>query len=285
MPSTRPQPKKKKLPKPDPAPVPSAVRYDARQALVACLELSNEAELAHRRLLDMFWATGRRQPARGKYAILAARARAGRWPAILEELLRCGWEIRAGQLTYPPAEATLQQALFWHDTQQRKGRLGGAARWRREEHPADAGYLCAGSDQDPPPKDSPGHSPGHTLGHGTGHTSGHSPVNVNREVNREPHLTDLPLTGERSPLTAQNAVRRKGGERTFLEDVARIMATHSPATAQEEMENFGGWWRNRFRDDAEKARRVLAEIAAMIRERRIASNPGAAAQDLWKRFS
>ena len=50
------------------------------------------------------------------------------------------------------------------------------------------------------------------------------------------------------------------------------------------MENWGGWWRNRYREDPEKARRVLAEVRSMIRERRIHTNPGAAGKDLWSRL-
>jgi hypothetical protein len=49
------------------------------------------------------------------------------------------------------------------------------------------------------------------------------------------------------------------------------------------MTNWGGWWRNRYRENPDKARRVLAELAGMIRERRIKRNPGAAGLDLWGR--
>ena len=40
----------------------------------------------------------------------------------------------------------------------------------------------------------------------------------------------------------------------------------------------------RFREDPEKAQRVLAEVRSMVKERRITTHPGAAAFDLWKRL-
>ena len=50
------------------------------------------------------------------------------------------------------------------------------------------------------------------------------------------------------------------------------------------MKNWGGWWRNRFRENPSKAARVLAELASMVKERRINRNPGAAGLDLWNRL-
>ncbi len=54
--------------------------------------------------------------------------------------------------------------------------------------------------------------------------------------------------------------------------------------AARELANWGGWWRNRFREDHAKADRVLAEVLSMVRERRITFSPGAAAVDLWGRL-
>ena len=61
------------------------------------------------------------------------------------------------------------------------------------------------------------------------------------------------------------------------------MAAFAPDTARTELANWGGWWRNRFRERPNKAWRVLTEVRSMARERRITQNPGAAAADLWKR--
>ena len=44
-----------------------------------------------------------------------------------------------------------------------------------------------------------------------------------------------------------------------------------------ELANWGGWWRNRFRENPAKSRAILAELRSMIREGRITGNPGAAA--------
>ena len=50
------------------------------------------------------------------------------------------------------------------------------------------------------------------------------------------------------------------------------------------LKNWGGWWRNRYRENPDKARRVLAELGSMVKERRVKRNAGAAGLDLWKRF-
>ena len=73
-------------------------------------------------------------------------------------------------------------------------------------------------------------------------------------------------------------------ENQFLEDLQNTLTTFSPKAASWESKNWGGWWRNRYREDPDKARRVLAELASMIKEGRIKRNPGAAGLDLWSRL-
>jgi hypothetical protein len=63
-----------------------------------------------------------------------------------------------------------------------------------------------------------------------------------------------------------------------------VLCLASPAVAKRELGNWGGWWRNRFRESPDKATRVLAEVRSMIREGRVRQNPGAAAVDLWSRL-
>ena len=75
------------------------------------------------------------------------------------------------------------------------------------------------------------------------------------------------------------------GEPSFMGDVLRLFEQCGPQVQEKEMTNWGGWWRNRYREDAGKAKRVLAEVRSMLREGKIRRNPGAAAQDLWKRFA
>ena len=77
---------------------------------------------------------------------------------------------------------------------------------------------------------------------------------------------------------------RPAGETDFMRRLQETLGRHSPATAESELTNWGGWWRNRFRQDPAKAARVLAELGSMVKEGRIQKNPGAAATDLWKRL-
>ena len=69
-----------------------------------------------------------------------------------------------------------------------------------------------------------------------------------------------------------------------MAEVLETFSTFGPRVSKNEITNWGGWWRNRYREDKGKARRVLAEVASMVREGRVHKNPGAAASDLWKRF-
>jgi len=85
-------------------------------------------------------------------------------------------------------------------------------------------------------------------------------------------------------LSASPPSSEGSAEQKFLGNVMEVMATWSPKEGSAELTNWGGWWRNRFRQDPGKARRILAEIASMIREHRITGSPGAAAGDLWKRL-
>ena len=89
-----------------------------------------------------------------------------------------------------------------------------------------------------------------------------------------------------SPSTFSSSARENSSdsEAAFLEDLRQAIAAYSPERAAAELTNWGGWWRNRFRENPAKARRVLAELRSMIRERRIRRNPGAAAKDLWERL-
>jgi len=70
-----------------------------------------------------------------------------------------------------------------------------------------------------------------------------------------------------------------------LADVAFTLSRWSPEFATEELKNSGNCWRKHFRTDAGLARRVLAEIGRMIKERETFSvNPGATAVYLWRQW-
>ncbi len=70
-----------------------------------------------------------------------------------------------------------------------------------------------------------------------------------------------------------------------MADVLRVMNDFDPTQAEKEASEWGGWWRNRYRENPDKARRVLAELASMVREHRVRRHAGACARDLWKRFA
>ena len=98
--------------------------------------------------------------------------------------------------------------------------------------------------------------------------------------------SDLNALNEAERLTRSGSARkgRPRDEQGFLADVREAIALFSPKTAKVELVNWGGWWRNRYRENPAKAKLVLAEIHSMVKERRILENPGAAACDLWKRL-
>jgi hypothetical protein len=103
-------------------------------------------------------------------------------------------------------------------------------------------------------------------------------------VRERKSTTDEALNAERSTRSASAHPQKDSGESAFLLDVRRALQLWSPAFADTELDNWGGWWRNRYRENGKKALRVLAEIRGMVREGRIRGNPGAAAGDLWKRL-
>jgi hypothetical protein len=79
---------------------------------------------------------------------------------------------------------------------------------------------------------------------------------------------------------------KKGGESGFVQQAAIVLAQWDAEWAKAEMKNSGGWWVSKFRQDQDKACRVLAEINRMIKEGvSFSENPGACAVDLWKRFA
>jgi hypothetical protein len=92
---------------------------------------------------------------------------------------------------------------------------------------------------------------------------------------------------EVNPFSGSTALtlRKKSGERGFLMELTKAFAAFDPKKAELEMVNWGGWWRNRFRENPGKCWRVVAEIVEMVKDGKVQSNPGAAAKDLWERFA
>jgi len=81
-----------------------------------------------------------------------------------------------------------------------------------------------------------------------------------------------------SSSAASSARKSRLGEKEWLLDLGYVVGP-------KEMANWGGRWRNRYRENPDKARRVLAELRSMARENKITRNAGACADDLWKRFA
>jgi hypothetical protein len=97
--------------------------------------------------------------------------------------------------------------------------------------------------------------------------------------------TDKALnTDERLTFSSVTREQPRKGEPEFLKELSGALASFNPSAAQSELISRGGWCCNLFRENPAKARRILAELRSMIRERRIRRNPGAAAKDLWDRL-
>jgi len=108
---------------------------------------------------------------------------------------------------------------------------------------------------------------------------------VNSKVNSTVQTSTLnTFNAERLTFIVSAQEKSVQGEKEFLKEVEETFARWSTKFAAEELTNWGGWWRNRYREKAAKARTVLADLASMIREGRVTGNPGAAAVDLWGRL-
>jgi hypothetical protein len=95
----------------------------------------------------------------------------------------------------------------------------------------------------------------------------------NTATDREPSSVEQ-FSGSSAPKGAE----KMNGEADFLNELGAV-------AGPKELENWGGRWRNRYRENSGKARRVLAELAAMAKEGKITRNAGACANDLWERFA
>ena len=107
------------------------VRYDPSRVVVAVMALSREAELAHRRLCDLVWATGQWPSAAASAALDQARSTPEQWPRVLTELATLGWRERRGLLVNPAVGAVLTEARQVHRARQAFCRAAAKARWSR----------------------------------------------------------------------------------------------------------------------------------------------------------
>jgi hypothetical protein len=258
------------------------VRYEFGPALLALTRVSVPAELAHRRLSEFYWQTGEwPTTVRGQAAALS-RVAEDQWPGVLEELAALGWRERSGRLRHREAYRVRAEALGFLGQARQNGRHGAQRRWKK----APAAPKRAGPDR-PPNEDPNGDPNSDPIGDPNGHPIGDPiAINSNSSSKSKQDSTVHNTLNEAERLTFSGSARKEssGVENDFLEEVSQTMAAFTPDAARTELANWGGWWRNRFRESPDKARRVLADIRSMVRERRITQNPGAAAADLWKRL-
>jgi hypothetical protein len=248
------------------------VRYQPQRMLVLAMELSAEVEFAHRRLCDYLWARGAVPACSGKRLAELLRTQPHRLPAVLRGLRAIGWRMRHGRLSHPEASAVLREAVRAHQSASDRGRGAAEARWNKAD-PACTSIADASPDACPRIADA---------------DAAAMPKQCHKDkdkdkVKKENSTVPERLTAERSALSAQEASPEREGEAGFLKDVADLWPEGSRA-GKLELTNWGGWWRNRFRENPRKARAVLAEIRSLRKEGRPVKNPGAAAADLWKRL-
>ncbi|MCX6923915.1 MAG: hypothetical protein NT154_12015 [Verrucomicrobia bacterium] len=248
------------------------VRYEPKGNLAELLDITAGAELAHRRLCDTVWATHRWPKVGDKSTIQVARCTAKRWPNVLQELRKLGWHNHRQRLLNHAVAATLNEAKQYQQLNATRASRAANARWSEKQK-----LLLEPEKTPPAPRSTepvPGHAPSIAASIAPAMPVQNSTEQHSLALNKAERLT-CSASARKSDATA---------EKDFIGEVKLHMTTFSPKQARQEMDNWGGWWRNRFRENPAKARKVLAEIASMIREKRILMNPGAAASDLWKRL-
>jgi hypothetical protein len=249
------------------------------------MTLSRQANLAHRQLADSVWATNEWPLIDDPATLMLARATPKQWPRILQELRRLGWHRHGRRLYNHDIAETLREAHSIQAVRRAAGKLGSQGRWHSSKPPSDS-PAPARPPRKIPSSPSPKKHHAEGIGKGIGKRMP-TAMPLQLTVNSPEFTVNSPDLAVNSERLARTVSARKGsasGEKAFLEQVSQAMRLFAPKTAQDEIVNWGGWWRNRYRENPAKATRIIAEIASMIREKRILSNPGAAAHDLWKRL-
>ncbi len=228
------------------------VRYEPKLMLVDCMGMSVPAELAHRRLCDWCWAQGTFPPSKQQLLSEITRVRPAAWHLVLPALQAKGWTIRGGLMQHSGVQRVLEEGKAVHAAAVARGKAGARRRWR-----------------DSSTTDTPELPSMNALKQSQSQSQSHS--------QNDSHA-------ERSTLNASAKRPVRKAEAAFMSDLSRMLLAFDPASAQSELKNWGGWWRNRFRENPDKARRILADIHSQVKEANISKTPGAAAVDLWNRL-
>ena len=251
------------------------VRYELGGALLALAEVSPAAELAHRRLAEHYWRRGVWPGVKSGQAPIVGRVPLRQWPDVERELKRLGWRQRGTKLFNPRTLHTRSEAILYLRHRRAGGRARAQQRWTGPKATSEPDSSAIAQLQ---LSSSSGVA-------STSKSTSNSTIKPDKALNRAERLKGTPRArAEDLALSPSAPKKAETEENAFLEQVREILTPNGARTAAAELANWGGWWRNRFRANPAKARRVAAELRGMIRERRVLQNPGAAAMDLWKRL-
>jgi hypothetical protein len=246
---------------------PDWVRYYPGNALIRLLSVPCSIELAHRRLADYHWSTGKWVAARGGEGPSVSRVHARHWPRALRKLLLLGWIQHRCLVINGEVARTRTEAL--HALRQRHSAAKRAAQTRWAQPQDDASRNA--------PRTAVGNAERRAIG-----CRPTSPIN-SKEKDIEKEI-DNTLNAEHLMLSVSPRVKESPAERDFLRDVNAMYEAWKAGSSRVELANWGGWWRNRYREAPVKARKVLADIRSMVTERAVRLGPGQASMDLWARL-
>ena len=272
------------------------VRYSPQTMLIKTTTLSLQAELAHRRLADYAWTENPWLLPDSPAFLVVTRLTPDNLEGVITELKSVGWRIRNRAFFHCDLNADVISSRAFRIAGHLKASAAARTRWRRT--PAIIG---------PKPTSAPCSSHAQAMLKQCSSTAQAVPKHCSEQctdrqtdrqtdsttvvaVNGEPLTVNQPVAAasqlsSSTPLQGGNEEPKEAAEeRHFLAGLHTALRRYNPALAKAEMTNWGGWWRNAYRTNPDKSRRVLAEISSMITEHRINSNPGAAALDLWKRL-
>ncbi len=238
---------------------PLLIRYNAAAALASTMDLSRHAELAHRRLADWTWVNQRPPTANDRLLCAIARCTPAQWKTVAPALNQYGWRPVRGRFTHRAIMRALREAQQARRAASDLSAAGNRARWGSARTPAGT-----------PARIPPGLPPGSLLNN--------SKIQSTKGSLHSSKCTEHLMRGASLPK------KQLDQEKSFLEQLRQLCEHHRQGSGQTELDDWGGWFRLRFREQPRKAARILAEVAGMLRERKLLKSPGAAFYDLWQRL-